>query len=133
MSNLNELIDRYFAMWNETDSGRRRDLIAGVWAEDGRYRDPIQQGDGIDGINAMVGELQRQMPGCEVRRTGEIDAHHDCARFPWEVVAECGTVVADGIDVALVSDGRLRLLAGFFDSGPAVPAAGEAAREGAVA
>jgi hypothetical protein len=120
-------------MWNETDAGRRRDVIASVWAEDGRYRDPIQQGDGIDGINAMVGVLQQQMPGCQVHRTGEIDAHHDCARFSWEVVAECGTVVVDGIDVALISDGRLRLLAGFFDREPVVPAAGETVREGAAA
>lgn len=133
MSNLNDLIDRYFAMWNETDAGRRRALIAGVWTGDGRYRDPIQQGDGIDGINAMVGALQQQMPGCQVRRTGEIDAHHDCARFSWEVVAEGGTVVVDGIDVALVSDGRLRMLAGFFDREPVVPAAGETVREGAAA
>ncbi len=28
MENLNELIDRYIAMWNETDESRRRALIA---------------------------------------------------------------------------------------------------------
>jgi hypothetical protein len=28
-----ELVDRYIAMWNETDAGRRRGLIAKVWAE----------------------------------------------------------------------------------------------------
>ena len=31
--NLTELVDRYIAMWNETDGGRRRALIARVWTE----------------------------------------------------------------------------------------------------
>jgi hypothetical protein len=33
MDNLTQLIDRYIAMWNETDAERRRTLIAETWTE----------------------------------------------------------------------------------------------------
>src|SRR2546429_182127 len=46
MSNVTELIDRYIAMWNETDAARRRDLIAKTWTHTGRYLDPVMQGKG---------------------------------------------------------------------------------------
>jgi hypothetical protein len=39
MSNINEVVVRYVAAWNERDSRRRRDLIASTWREDGIYRD----------------------------------------------------------------------------------------------
>ena len=50
MNTLTDLIDRYIAAWNETDSGRRRDLIAATWTESATYLDPMLQGDGRDGI-----------------------------------------------------------------------------------
>jgi hypothetical protein len=35
-SDLNTLVHRYIAAWNETDADRRRELVAGTWSEDGR-------------------------------------------------------------------------------------------------
>ena len=32
-----ELADRYVALWNEPDPDRRRQLIAGLWTEDGSH------------------------------------------------------------------------------------------------
>ena len=123
MSQLNDLIDRYFAMWNETDPERRRAIIASVWTDDARYCDPMQQGDGPDGINAMVQGLQGQLPGYQVRRTSEIDTHHDQVRFSWELAPEDGPAIADGIDIGVVAGGRLRSITGFFDRAPDVSAA----------
>ena len=34
MENPTDLIDRYIAMWNETDAERRRALIARTWTEE---------------------------------------------------------------------------------------------------
>jgi hypothetical protein len=36
-SDLNTLVNRYIDAWNETDAGRRRELVAGTWSEDGTY------------------------------------------------------------------------------------------------
>ena len=46
MSTHTDVIDRYFAIWNETDPARRRSLIAKTWTESANYLDPLMQGDG---------------------------------------------------------------------------------------
>jgi hypothetical protein len=40
MTDINTSIDRYIAIWNETDAKRRQDLIAQTWTEDATYVDP---------------------------------------------------------------------------------------------
>ena len=45
MNTLTDLIDRYIATWNETDAGRRRDLIAQTWTEGANYLDPMLRGE----------------------------------------------------------------------------------------
>jgi hypothetical protein len=124
MTNPTDLIDRYFAMWNETDAGRRRDLIARTWTEDARYVDPMLEGEGRNGIDAMVAAVHARFPGYKFRRTSGIDLHHDRVRFSWELVPEGGPVFADGVDFGVVApDGRLQAITGFIDHAPAAPAA----------
>jgi len=109
-------VDRYFGMWNETDPGRRASLIRLAWAEGGRYADPLLAAQGHAALDAMVAGEQAQFPGHEFRRTSEIDAHHDCLRFTWELVGPDGSVIVAGIDIAIVgSDGRLESVTGFFE------------------
>jgi hypothetical protein len=113
-------VDRYFGMWNETDPAQRANLIRLAWVEDGRYADPLLEAEGHDALDGMVAGVQQQFPGHAFRRSGEIDAHHDCLRFAWELVGPDGAVVVAGIDVAIVgSDGRLQSVTGFFGDGSA--------------
>jgi len=37
MTNVNEIVVRYLAVWNERDAERRRALVAKTWTEDGSY------------------------------------------------------------------------------------------------
>jgi hypothetical protein len=125
------IVDRYIAIWNETDADRRRELISQTWADRCRYADPVAEVAGHDGIEAMVGGFQQQFPGLIFVHTGEIEAHHDRLRFSWDLLAPDGGRVAAGTDVAVVAeDGRLRDVAGFFDQAPVQP---DAAMEGATA
>ncbi len=64
----------------------------------------------------MVGGAQAQFPGHRFRPTGAIDAHHDWARWGWELVGpDGGATVAAGVDVAVLApDGRLRAVTVFF-------------------
>jgi hypothetical protein len=125
------IVDRYIAIWNETDADRRRELISQTWADRCRYADPAAEVAGHDGIEAMVGGFQQQFPGLIFVHTGEIEAHHDRLRFSWDLLAPDGGRVAAGTDVAVVAeDGRLRDVAGFFDHAPVQP---DAAMEGATA
>jgi hypothetical protein len=119
MSDVTQLIDRYIAMWNETDSERRRDLIARTWTEDATYVDPVVQGDGRGAIDAMVGAVQQRFPGHRFRRTSAVDCHHDRVRFAWELASDRGQPVVGGVDFGILADGRLQAVTGFFDSAPA--------------
>lgn len=114
-TDITPTIDAYLAMWNEEDPAKRAELVEQAWTTDARYRDPLLEADGHDGLDAMVAAVHGQYPGHRFRRTSGVDAHHDAARFGWELVAPDGSVTVAGIDVAQVaSDGRLDAITGFF-------------------
>jgi SnoaL-like protein len=117
MTEINSLIDRYIAVWNEGEPQRRRALIAHTWTEDASYVDPLMTGAGLDGIDEMVAGAQRQFPGHRFELDGSPDAHHDRVRFTWRLKPSAGgDTVAIGVDFAIVAeDGRLRSVTGFLE------------------
>jgi hypothetical protein len=120
MTTVTELVDRYIAMWNETDAERRRRLIAQVWTEGATYLDPALQAEGHAGIDAMVKSVHERFPGHRFRRTGDVDAHHDCVRFAWELGRDDAPPIVTGIDFGVTEGGkRLQAMTGFFNATPA--------------
>jgi SnoaL-like domain len=118
-TNLTELVDRYLETWNETDGLRRRNLIVQTWTENASYLDPLMEGKGHNGIDAMLQGVQAQFPHHFMRRIGEVDAHHDRVRFAWELGPKDGVALVRGLDVGVVSsDGRLESITGFLDQLP---------------
>jgi hypothetical protein len=115
-TSIEQVVDGYFTMWNELDAMRRRDVIATTWSNDARYVDPMFAADSRDGLDALVEGVHQQFPGHKFRLAGSIDAHHDCARWGWELAPmDGGAPVAAGVDFALLApDGRLQLVTGFF-------------------
>ena len=112
---LETTVDTWLQAYGETDDATRAGLIAQAWAPDGVLVDPPFQGTGHAEIAALAGAAQGQFPGHTFLRTSEIDAHHDVARYTWELVGPDGVTAVAGTDVALVgADGRLRYVAGFF-------------------
>lgn len=118
MSEFTDLIDRYIAVWNETDGERRRALIARTFTEGASYVDPLAASDGQGAIDDMIAAVQQRFPGYRFSRKGEVDAHHDRVRFSWELAPEGGPVFVDGTDFAVVADGRLSAVTGFLDRQP---------------
>ena len=118
MSNFTDLVDRYIAIWNETDDERRRDLIARTWTEDSTYLDPMVRGEGRGGIDAMIRGVQAQFPGLLFRRTSEVDAHNDRVRFAWELGPQGGPALAGGVNFGVIVGHRLQAITGFLDFAP---------------
>jgi hypothetical protein len=118
MSDFTKLAEQYIATWNETDPAARRALIDEVWSPGGQYIDPLAEVAGHDQIDAVIAAAQEQFAGMTFRLAGAVDAHHDQARFTWELGPE-GTALVVGFDVAKRDDdGRLALVLGFLDKVP---------------
>ncbi len=118
MTDFEEIVDKYIAVWNETDVDLRRELIAETWTEDAKYVDPLAEVAGHAGIDALVKGVHEQFPGSQFRRTSEIDAHHNCIRFNWELAQNGGAGFAGGVDVGVIADGKLHSITGFLDFAP---------------
>jgi SnoaL-like domain len=121
MSNVNEVVVRYLAAWNEREPKRRRDLVAKTWTEDGTYVDGAREGRGHDSLDAMIATAQEHFPGYRLNLASGVEAHHDYVRFSWVAggTAEAPLYIK-GTDFAMVAgDGRLKSVVGFTDAAPA--------------
>ena len=110
---------RYIASWNETDSAKRRQLLAELWTRDASYADPMASAQGLDQIDAMIDAVQQRFSGWRFALAGWPDGHGDVLRFCWQLGPEGGDSLVEGTDFADLEDGRLKRVAGFLDKMPA--------------
>lgn len=115
LGEVEALVDRFIAAWNETNDEARRALIAQCWSENGIYLDPQKGADGRAALDATIAGVQALLPRAAFRRTSAVDAHHDRVRFSWELGYDSGEVIRGGVDFGTVSEGRLQSITGFFD------------------
>jgi hypothetical protein len=109
---------RYLEAWNERDGGRRRALIAALWADDASFRDPIAAGDGLAGIDQVIEGVQNRFPEFRFRQIGDADGFGDYVRLSWGLGPERGDAPIKGTDFGCVEHGRLKSVTGFFDQLP---------------
>ena len=120
MTDFHDLATRYIESWNEPDPQRRRTALDALWAEDGRYVDPLVDVTGRDAIDATIAAVQAQFPSLRFRLQGPVDAHHEQCRFGWELGPQDGDAPVAGFDVVMVGDsGKLHTVLGFLDRVPA--------------
>ena len=119
MSDIQQLVENCIAVWNETDPTARRRGIDAVFAPGARYTDPLADVTGRDALDAVIAAVQAQFPGL-VFTLGPVDAHHDIARFTWELGPAGGESLVVGFDVVSVgADGLIHSVHGFLDKVPA--------------
>jgi hypothetical protein len=104
-SSVATTIDTYMDAYSEPDPALRAQLVAKTFAPDAELIDPPIDGKGHAGITEMMGGVLGHYPDHRFRRTTGIDAHHNVARYGWELVDSAGTVALDGTDVAEFDDG----------------------------
>lgn len=117
---MTDLAERYLACWNETDAARRADLLAANWLAHARYIDPLVDAAGIDAINATIGAVHDQFPGFVFTQVGDVDAHHNIARFRWGLGPDGAEPLVIGFAVVVTDDeGQISAVHGFLDKVPA--------------
>jgi hypothetical protein len=115
---IEELVDRYFDSLNELDDKRRRDFTKLVWAHNGKFGTPYGEVQGIDAIDALVAGVHKAFPDAIVRRTTKIDGFGNYLRWGFTLSDGNGIPILSGVDFAIVQNGRLQLVMGFFDFAP---------------
>ena len=112
---VTDLVASYLETWNETDPAARRKAIDELWAPDGVYTDPMAVAEGRDQIDATIAAVQGQFPGLAFTLAGPVDAHHNIARFAWNL----GEELVIGFDVLVLdADGQISKVYGFLDKVP---------------
>jgi hypothetical protein len=129
MTDTQAFVEKYMALWNEPDAGRRRRMIAELWTEDGRHilQPPeeiraiaarpglglaaILEARGYAEIEARAASAYEHWVGSEglsFRGRDDVDRLGDVVKFHWEAVSRDGDVVAVGLDfLVLAADGRI--------------------------
>lgn len=111
--------EAYLTTWNEADEAQRQTAITRSWSPDARYADPMMQGEGHDGIAAMIAGARSQFPGHSFLLRGTPDGHGPWVRFSWNLAPENGEPVAGGTDmVKLDGGGKIASVVGFLDFAP---------------
>ncbi|GAA4962787.1 nuclear transport factor 2 family protein [Actinoplanes utahensis] len=119
MSDFGNVIERYLAVWNETDPVARRAAIDELFAENVRYVDPLAAVEGRAALDALIGAAQQQFAGLVFSSGGPVDAHHDQARFTWNLGRPGEEPLVVGFDVAeRDAGGRIVQVLGFIDRAP---------------
>ena len=135
---MTELAETYVTLWNEPDAGRRRQMIAELWAEGGRHilQPPqeireiaaqpgiamaaILETQGYAQIEARATSVYEHWVGSEglsFRGRDDADRLADVVKLQWEAVAKDGTVFAVGLSfLVLAADGRIERDYTFIES-----------------
>ena len=120
MTDIQDIVGRYLAAFNEADAAKRRALLDRLYGEDSTYTDPHVDLRGPEQIDAFISSTQERFPGFVFELGGELDAHHNQARFQWHA-APRGASDAEyiGFDVIVTDGERVRSVYGFMDAAPA--------------
>ena len=119
MSQATNIVDLYIQSWNFSDSERRHARIEQLYTEDAVYVDPMVEAKGRESINSTITAVQAMFPQHIFSLAGDIDAHHDIARFQWHLTAPGDSQpIAIGFDVVTLAAGRIKHVLGFLDKAP---------------
>ncbi len=113
MYDRKDLVERYVALWHETDQARRRAQIESLWVPNGAHYSPALEAHGYEELSARVLRSHKRWvidEGYVFRLASEVLQHHDTVTFAWEMLPRAGgAVISEGRDfLMLAEDGRMQ-------------------------
>jgi hypothetical protein len=114
MSEINQFVDHYMALWNEPDAELRRKGIVELWVEDGAQFTRSREFRGYEALEERVASAHEQFVrtgGFVFRLSSDIEEHHNAVKFNWEMLPIGGGEVAGvgSVFFLLSDDGRISL------------------------
>jgi hypothetical protein len=103
---LQQLIDRHFAIWNNTDATERAKGFAGVYTADFFVADYDGLNKGAERVNAAISRVQSKHPGF-IFTPAPVEWNHGVARVTWGYGPKDNPYLVRGEDVITVSGDRL--------------------------
>jgi len=122
MTDLDDYITQYVAVWNEPDADVRGRWIAGTWSERASLFNRLKEYHGHAGIEAAVARSYELFGsrGFLFRARAKPLSHHGAIRFAWEMITPEGAVDSVGTQFLVLDDaGRVHLDYQFIDQLPA--------------
>jgi len=116
MNGVEMLVDSYCQGWSDPDPLVRERCIRETLAPEATYVDPRTDTLSVEQLLAHISKTVASRPGATVKRTSNVDVHHNLARFNWQVLLSDGTNLPEGIDFIELEDDhrRIRRIVGFF-------------------
>src|SRR4051812_3136774 len=114
MDNPQSLAERYVAVWNETDAGRRRQQIAELWVPEGEHYVGAREARGYDALETRVRESHEKNvrdDGNRFRAAPGARHLRDVVTFRWEML-HGEAVAGGGLEILRVDDAG-RILADY--------------------
>jgi hypothetical protein len=119
MTDLKTIAENYITLWNERAPDRRRQRLGAEWTDDAAYVDPLMQGNGAEGIDALIAGVQARFPDFRFRLIGEANGYGDKLRLSWGLGPDGADSPIKGTDFAELKNGRIHRITGFLDQVPA--------------
>ena len=116
MNKVEVLVDTYCQGWSDLDPLVRERCIRETLAPEATYVDPRTDTLSVEQLLAHISRIVTSRPGAAVKRTSNVDIHHNLARFNWHVLLPDGTSPSGGVDFIELEDNRRRIscIVGFF-------------------
>jgi hypothetical protein len=113
-----QIAERYIATWNETNEGKRSELLQADWNGDASYVDPIAKAVGREDIGGLIGGVQQRFAGFRFALTGAPNGYGEYVRFSWRLGPAGAEAPIEGSDVLEIVNGRIARVIGFLDKVP---------------
>lgn len=110
------LIGNLHDVFGEREPIRRRAAIELLFAPQAHFSHPHGRHVGHAAVDEAVSALQAQFPEHTFTALGEVDALEDCGRLAWAFGPPDDPQRITGVDVAIISDGRITRLYTFLDA-----------------
>jgi SnoaL-like domain len=111
MNTMQDLAERYVAVWNESDTQLRKQRISALWTEDGAHYSPTLEAHGHDGLELRITSSWDKWVNAaqhSFRACADADGHHGSVKFHWEMITPTGEVSTLGFEfLRLAPDGRI--------------------------